>query len=169
MKTHQMLVTLLATGWFGLSLAAAPALTPLEPTLAAPLKLNDLQGKAVTLQDFRGKVVLVNFWASYCKPCREQMPSLERLKSRLGPRGLAIIGIDVAEEAAVVARFLSTTPVSFPILLDQEAATMAQWKAIALPSSFLVDRRGRLRAKLIGGTDWESPALVDALEKLLAE
>ena len=75
MNSHRLLVTLFATGWFGLTLAA-PALTPLEPTLAAPLKLNDLQGKEVTLQDYRGKVVLINFWATYCKPCREEMPSL---------------------------------------------------------------------------------------------
>ena len=168
MNSHRLLVTLFATGWFGLTLAA-PALTPLEPTLAAPLKLNDLQGKEVTLQDYRGKVVLINFWATYCKPCREEMPSLERLKARLGARGLRLVGVAVAEEASVVSRFLSTTPVSFHILLDREATTMAQWKAIALPSTYLVDRRGRLRAKLVGGTDWESPVLVEALEKLLNE
>ena len=168
MNTRRLLVALLATGCFGLSLAA-PALTPVEPTAAAPTKLNDVQGKTVSLQDFRGKVVLVNFWATYCKPCREEMPSLERLKTRLGARGLNVIGIAVAEETSVVTRFLSTRPVSFPILLDREAASMAQWKAIALPSTYLVDRRGRLRAKLVGGTDWESPALVDAVEKLLNE
>jgi thiol-disulfide isomerase/thioredoxin len=168
MKTCRLIATLFATGWFGLTLAA-PALTPLDPTLTAPLKLNDLQGKAVSLQDFRGKVVLINFWATYCKPCREEMPSLERLKGRLGTRGLSVLGVAVAEEASVVSRFLSTTPVSFPILLDGEAATMAQWKAIVLPSTYLVDRRGRLRARLVGGTDWESPVLVEALEKLLNE
>ena len=168
MKISLILASLIATGWFTLC-PAAPALKSLEPATAPALKLNSLQGKEVSLNDYRGKVVLVNFWATYCKPCREEMPSLERLKTRLGPRGLVVAGIAVAEEPGVIARFLSTTPVSFPILLDREATTMGQWKAIALPSSFLVDRRGRLRAKLVGGTDWESPELVEALEKLLNE
>lgn len=149
--------------------AVAAGLTSVPPTAAPPLALSDLQGVPVDLARLRGKVVLVNFWATYCKPCREEMPSLERLRTRLAPRGFEVIGVDVAEDAAAVRKFIATTPVGFPLVLDAEGSTMAGWKAIALPSTFVVDRKGRLRARLTGGADWEEVTLVDSLNKLLTE
>ena len=118
MKISLILASLIATGWFTLC-PAAPALKSLEPATAPALKLNSLQGKEVSLNDYRGKVVLVNFWATYCKPCREEMPSLERLKTRLGPRGLVVAGIAVAEEPGVIARFLEELGISMVEVTDQ--------------------------------------------------
>lgn len=113
--------------------------------------------------------MLVNFWASYCKPCREEMPALDRLRKRLGKQGFEVIGVDVAEDATTVKQFLAHTPVGFPLLLDQEGLLMARWQAIGLPTSFLIDRQGRVRAWITGGADWDAPALLDNIRALLAQ
>lgn len=149
--------------------APAAELRPLPPSPAAPLALRDLDGRSVDLTQMRGKVVLVNFWATYCKPCRAEMPSLDRLRSRLAPRGLEVLGVDVGEDADAVRRFTATVPVGFPLLLDPEGSTMARWKAIALPTTLVIDRRGRLRARLTGEADWDDPGLVAPLERLMTE
>lgn len=148
---------------------AAPGLTVIEPIAAPALHLPDRLSKPSSLQALRGKVVLVNFWATYCKPCREEIPSLDRVRQRLAAKGFEVIGVDVADAPEAVTRYLATNPVSFPILFDPDASTMIAWKAVGLPASFLIDRQGRLRAKVIGSADWESPSLVAAIEKLLAE
>ncbi|MBK7899592.1 MAG: TlpA family protein disulfide reductase [Azonexus sp.] len=158
----------LAAALFALP-ARAAELRPLTPTPAAPLVLRDLDGRGVDLAQLRGKLVLVNFWATYCKPCRAEMPSLDRLRTRLAPRGMEVLGVDVGEDADAVRRFTATVPVGFPLLLDPEGATMARWKAIALPTTLVIDRRGRLRARLTGEADWDGPDLVAALEKLMTE
>lgn len=149
--------------------AAGGELKPLDPTPAPALALPGLGGKPVDLAAFRGKVVLVNFWATYCKPCRDEMPSLDRLRARLAPRGFEVVGVDIAEDAATVNQFLAKVPVAFPLALDGDGGTMGKWKAIALPTSFLVDRQGRLRARLTGGADWEQADLAAKIETLLAE
>lgn len=146
---------------------AAATLHTLPPTPAPALSLPALQGPPLDLAAYRGKVVLVNFWATYCKPCREEMPALERLRKRLAARGFEVIAVDVAEDAATVRQFLTRTSVSFPIMLDNEGQTMGQWHALALPSSFLVDRQGRIRAGITGATDWEGAPVLERLEQLL--
>lgn len=165
----------LIAAWICLPLLSIPghaagqaALEPVPTQNAPTLSLPALGKSAVALSDYKGKVVLVNFWATYCKPCREEMPSLERLRQRYASKGFEILGVDVADERSAVQQFLVKTPVSFPILLDADGASMGQWQALGLPASFLVDRQGRLRARLIGGADWESSALTLAIEKLLA-
>ncbi|MBL8449426.1 MAG: TlpA family protein disulfide reductase [Dechloromonas sp.] len=158
----------LAAVLFALPVPAAE-LRPVATSPAAPLALRDLEGRSVDLAQLRGKVVLVNFWATYCKPCRAEMPSLDRLRSRLAPRGLEVLGVDVGEDADAVRRFTATVPVGFPLLLDPEGSTMARWKAIALPTTLVIDRRGRLRARLTGEADWDDPGLVAPLEKLMTE
>ncbi len=166
------LVTLILVflAWASAGVArAAGELQLSTPSPAPPLVLTDLAGRPLDLARYRGKLVLVNFWATYCKPCREEMPSLDRLRNRLAPRGFEVVGIDVAEDAATVTRFLATTPVSFPVALDGEGGVMGRWKAVALPTTFVVDRRGRLRGRLTGGADWESGRLVGQLEALMTE
>lgn len=148
---------------------AAGELQSVPPAPAPVLSLADLQGRPLDLSALRGKVVLINFWATYCKPCREEMPSLDRLRSRLGPGGFEVIGVDVAEDADTVRRFLATTSVGFPLTLDPEGAVMGRWKAIALPTTIVVDRRGRIRARLTGGADWEDEAIITRLQKLMTE
>lgn len=114
----------------------------------AELALKDLNGKTWTLSDLRGKVVLVNFWATWCPPCRKEMPDLERLYERFGPQGLVILGIS-DEELSKVEPFIRVRKVTFPILLDPDRKVNETFVVEGIPKSFVYDRDGKLVAQSI--------------------
>ncbi len=114
----------------------------------ADFTLTDLKGKPWTLKDLRGKVVLVNFWATWCPPCRKEMPDLDTLYRRLGPRGLVILAIS-DEEAGKVEPFLAEHPVSYPVLLDPGRNVNGLFRVEGIPKSFVYDREGKLVAQAI--------------------
>ncbi|WP_333843645.1 TlpA disulfide reductase family protein, partial [Pelomicrobium sp.] len=128
-----------------------------------PLALPDLSGRVHRLEDYRGQVVLVNFWATWCPPCRAEMPSMQRLQDKLAGRPFAILAVDMGETEAEVRDFLKEVPVRFPILLDKDGAALRAWKVRAFPTSFVVDTEGRVRYSLFGAKEWDDP---DALEKI---
>nr|MBV0878031.1 TlpA family protein disulfide reductase [Noviherbaspirillum sp. L7-7A] len=123
----------------------------------APLSLPDLSGREVDLASFKGEVVLVNFWATWCEPCREEMPSLQRLERKLAGKPFRVVAVNIGEGAPRIRQFLERTPVSFTILRDPESEVMKAWRVRMLPASFLVDRRGMLRYQLIGEADYDDP------------
>jgi cytochrome c biogenesis protein CcmG, thiol:disulfide interchange protein DsbE len=123
----------------------------------APLSLPDLSGREVDLGSFRGEVVLVNFWATWCEPCREEMPSLQRLEKKLAGKPFRVVAVNIGEGAPRIRQFLERTPVSFTILRDAESEVMKAWRVRMLPASFLADRRGMLRYQLIGEADYDDP------------
>ena len=141
-------------------------LTPVaEPKLAPTLRLADLDGKVHDLADLKGKLVVVNFWATWCPPCRREMPSLERLKQRLQAHGLAVLAVDVGEDADTVFSFtgqLEPAP-AFPILLDRDSLTMQRWKVKGLPTTFVIDPQGRMIYRAVGGREFDNPAMIEAL------
>ena len=143
------------------------ALTPIAQPYAAPaLKLPDLDGKVHDLADLKGRVVLINFWATWCPPCRREMPSLERLRQRLGERGLAVIAVDVGEDADTVFAFtgqLDPAP-AFPLLLDRDSTAMQRWKVRGLPTTFVVDTQGRVIYRAVGGREFDHDGLVQQLQ-----
>jgi peroxiredoxin len=110
--------------------------------------LKDLSGKAWTFADLRGKVVLVNFWATWCPPCRKEMPDLETLYGRFGSKGLVVLGIS-DEEAATVEPFIRKRKVSFPVLLDPKRKVNDLFVVGGIPKSFVYDREGKLVAKSV--------------------
>jgi thiol-disulfide isomerase/thioredoxin len=116
-----------------------------------------LAGRDVDLSSFKGEVVLVNFWATWCEPCREEMPSLQRLQQKLGGKGLRVLAVNVGEGAARIRQFLERTPVSLSILRDADSDVMKAWRVRMLPASFLVDRRGKLRYQIVGEADYDDP------------
>lgn len=121
---------------------AAPATTAdTAPGFALP----DATGNTVTLADFEGQVVLINFWASWCGPCREEMPLLDQLSERYGPLGFTMLGINVEEDSTLADRFLEGTPVDFPILYDRENSVSQLYDVIAMPTTVIVDRQGQVR------------------------
>jgi thiol-disulfide isomerase/thioredoxin len=138
-------------------------------TPAPALAAQDLQGAQQTLAGYRGKVVLLNFWASWCPPCLREMPSLERLRVKMSGRPLEIVALDSAETAEDVNAYLSRMKLGFPILLDPDGSNTRRWKVFALPTSFLLDAEGRVRYVLTGPTEWDEGEALQVIEALLAE
>lgn len=124
----------------------------------APMVLADMAGREVDLSSFKGEVVLVNFWATWCEPCREEMPSLQRLQQKLGGKGLRVLAVNVGEGAPRIRQFLERTPVALTILRDADSEAMKAWRVRMLPASFLVDRRGMLRYQIVGEADYDDAA-----------
>jgi cytochrome c biogenesis protein CcmG, thiol:disulfide interchange protein DsbE len=150
-------------------LAALPAAAQLESSSApAPaLELSDLDGRMHRLADYRGQAVLVNFWATWCVPCREEMPSIERLRSSLEGRRFVVLAVNLAEPEARIRRFLEAVPVGFPILLDREARAAKTWRARLLPATYVVGPDGAIRYRHLGELDWSKPEVRDAILALL--
>jgi peroxiredoxin len=139
-----------------------------KPTRAADFSLPGLAGGAVSLQAHRGSVVFLNFWATWCPPCKEEMPSMERLYRRYRGRGLTILAISIdTGDPGKVAAFAKTLGLTFPIGLDVRGDVASLYKVRGLPGSFLIDRSGRIVAVAIGPRDWDSGAAHAVVESLL--
>jgi thiol-disulfide isomerase/thioredoxin len=149
--------------------AAASQLRDVTPRPAPSLLLTQLDGDRVDLDQMRGRVVLVNFWAVWCPPCRKEMPSMARLADRLAGQPFTILGVNVGESPEEIRAFLRQVPVNFPILLDQEARSLKPWNVFAFPTTYVVDKRGRVRLGLFGSIEWDDPEAVARVEALLAE
>jgi peroxiredoxin len=170
---------------FPLMVALGVALGASVPVLAQdPLKALDLikpararqakdfsvpspDGKPVKLADYRGKVVFLNFWATWCPPCREEMPAMERLYQRYRDKGLVVIGISVDSDAVAVPPFLKKNGLTFPIGHDPKMSLADVYGVRALPSSFLIDRKGGLAALAIGPRAWDTKPAYAVIESLL--
>ena len=141
-----------------------------EPVTAPPLRLEDLDGRRHDLTELRGRPVIVNFWATWCPPCRREMPSLERLYQQWRERGLAVLAVDVGEDLETVFAFTGQLdpPPSFPLLLDPEGATLEAWGVKGLPTSFLIDAQSRVVGRAIGGTEFDQPAILEHLAPYLS-
>ena len=138
------------------------------PLHAAPeFSLKDLNGKVRHLSDYRGKLVLVNFWATWCPPCRKEIPSMERLYRKLGNRGFVILGVEEGEGWAVVAPVAEELGITYPVLLDRDGSVSHEWHMIGLPTSYLVDPRGRVVKEFVGGRNWLDPQLQAQLLRFL--
>jgi len=136
----------------GLLLAAMVAFVPLTVTHAAEMNeaapdftLKSLGGENLKLSEMAGNVVLINFWASWCGPCREEMPLLNALHNKYEPLGFTVWGVNVEENSANAQGFLNDFPVDFPILLDDTNKVSRQFKVIAMPTTVVVDRDGNMR------------------------
>ncbi len=152
----------------GLS-ATAAQLKPTKPRPAPELNLPRYGGGSVNLAELRGRVVLVNFWAVWCPPCRKEMPSMERLSKMMASRPFTILASNAGETPDRIQSFLNEVPLSFPILLDRDSERMKAWRVFVLPTSFLIDKQGQIRYSLSGHIEWDEPEAVAIIEKLLAE
>ena len=144
-------------------------LTTLKPAKAAKnFTLPDLDGKPHKLSDYRGKVVLVNFWATWCPPCRREMPSMERLSQRLKDQPFVILGINQQEDPEQVFVFTAQVDPSpnFHILFDPNSKIANAWGVRGLPASFIVDQQGRVVYRAMGGREFDHPEIERAIRKL---
>ncbi|MFP4560738.1 MAG: TlpA family protein disulfide reductase [Thiohalorhabdus sp.] len=153
--------------------ALPSGMSPMEDRPEAPkIELQDLDGESRSLDDLRGKVVLVNFWATWCPPCREEMPSMQRLYEDLEDRDFEILAVNVGEQESTVFSFTQgelETEITFPILLDSGGELIEQYPVQGLPTTFLVDREGRLAYKAMGGRDMAQPEFKEYILELLEE
>jgi peroxiredoxin len=144
--------------------------SPQEGFLAPGFTLPDLAGASFTLSDFKGEVVLVNIWATWCGPCRREIPSLERLYQSRKSRGLEILAVSVDKTApSKVASFAAQYRMSFPVLLDPRGEVANRYWARAIPSSFLVDRKGVIRWTVRGTREWDDAQALAKIDQLLSQ
>lgn len=142
------------------------------PRVGKPLAdftLPDLQGREVQLVALRGKVVFVNVWATWCPPCIEEMPTIQRLHERLHPKGLEILAVSLdVLGAQVVGPFMRNHRLSFATLLDTKSVVQRLYQTAGVPESFIVDKQGILVEKIVGPRDWAHPQMLASFERLLA-
>ena len=150
---------------------AARAQAKLQPWAGAPdappIELRSLDGQPLALAQFRGRVVVVNFWATWCEPCIEEMPSLQRLGEDLAGEAFEILAVNYQEGEPRIRAFLNKVPLTFPILRDTDGGVARAWKVRIFPSSFVVDPDGRIRYVLVGSLDWTAPEIRKTLRSLL--
>jgi thiol-disulfide isomerase/thioredoxin len=132
---------------------------------APPLRLPDADGKPVDLTAYRGKVVLVNFWATWCPPCRQELPSLSRLKKKLGGEAFEILSVNIGEDVDTVFDFAGNP--NYPMLFDLDSKAMAAWPVKGVPTTLLVDRQGRLAYRAVGGREFDDAEVVALIRQLL--
>ncbi|MGF1643396.1 MAG: TlpA family protein disulfide reductase [Thiotrichales bacterium] len=151
--------------------ALTTALTATQGDKPAPaLILKDMDDQEHSLERLKGRVVLVNFWATWCPPCRREMPSLERLHQKLKDQPFSVLAVDVGESVETIFSFigqLDPAP-TFPILLDTDSKGMQAWPVRGLPTTYIIDKQGRLAYTAIGGREFDDEGVVRTIERLLA-
>jgi len=154
------------------AMAGLAGLDPVLPRTEAPaFTLKDLEGTTHSLSDYRGKVVLINFWATWCPPCRKEMPSMENLRMALEDEDFTLLALNVGENAGAVFSFLSLLDPEprFTILFDQDSAVLNDWSVRGLPTTYVLDRQGRIALRAVGGRHFDDPAIIAQIRELLAE
>lgn len=138
-----------------------------SPVRPPEFSLQDGDGRTWRSSALRGKVVVVNFWASWCPPCSRELPSLELLNDKVGPGGVVVLGVNAGEPSGTVAAFTARfkPPLRFPLLLDETGSVMREWQIRVLPTTYVLDRDGRMVLRALGGRDFSRP---DALQDIRA-
>lgn len=143
---------------------AEESLTLIEQHPAAPeFNLPDMDGNKFSLSDFRGKTVIINFWATWCPPCREELPSMNRTWHRIKNKNIDMIAINVGEDEDTIFSFMADYPIDFQVLLDQSGEVINRWPVKGLPTTFIVDPEGNLFYQAIGGREWDSDSLLSLI------
>jgi cytochrome c biogenesis protein CcmG, thiol:disulfide interchange protein DsbE len=164
--------------WFGW--ARRDAFAPADAGSRAPdFTALTLTGEPATLADFRDRVVLLNIWATWCPPCVEEMPSLQRLHDALAPEGFTVVAVSVdapfggigpfGQPGGDVRAFVERLGLEFPVLHDPSGEVQRRYRVPGLPASFLIDREGRIRQRVLGAREWDSPRNTAAIRRIVRE
>ena len=137
-----------------------------NPKPAPDFTLTDLDGEPHSLSDYRGQVVIINFWATWCPPCRAEMPSMQRAWETIQPEGMAMLGINVGEDEDTIFAFTANYPVAFPLLMDEDSAAVAHWPVRGLPTTFIINPAGQVAYRAIGGREWDDADILAQLRAL---
>ena len=145
----------------------SPLLTPMPEQPAAPIfDLAGPGGERYNLEDMRGKPIIVNFWATWCPPCRAEMPSLQRAWEQVKNEDILVVAINVGEDADTIGRFTEEVKMEFPLPMDLDSKMTQRWPMNGLPTTFVVDPEGRLVYRAQGEREWDDPALLDLVRAL---
>jgi thiol-disulfide isomerase/thioredoxin len=136
-------------------------------TIAAPFDLKSLDGRSVQLADLKGKVVVLNFWATWCGPCKEEMPAFERLRQKLDPERFALLTITTDLQRDGIKHFLANLNVQLPVLFDEGQDVSQAYLVRALPTTVLIDRQGTLIGRAVGPREWDAPKTVHLLQGMM--
>ncbi|GBD98396.1 thiol-disulfide oxidoreductase ResA [bacterium BMS3Abin07] len=131
--------------------------------------LKTLDGRDVSPADFRGKILFINFWASWCPPCRQEIPDLNELYEKYKGRGLVIIGVSTDNSESDIIKFVKKYKIKFLIVHDKDNKVMREYKVYSLPISFLIDKHGKVVQKYLGARDWAGRDFLDKIEKLMQD
>ena len=146
---------------------SAQTLTPLPGKVPAPdFTLTDTDGKLHRLSDYQGKAVIINFWATWCPPCREEIPSMNRAWQALQKEGVVLLAINVGEDEDTIFVFTADYPADFPLLMDESGTVIAEWPVKGLPTTYVIAPDGTLAYRAIGGRAWDDETLLDAVRAL---
>jgi peroxiredoxin len=145
----------------------AMGMTKIPPKPAPDFTLPSADGHQVSLQQYRGKIVFLNFWATWCIPCREEMPALEGLHQKYQAQDLVIISIDLKESADQVRAFFDKHSLSFPALLDQNGSVFRDYLVAGMPTTYLIGRDGTMLARGVGGRDWTRAEALQLIQELI--
>lgn len=137
-----------------------------ESEPAPDFMLRDLNGVNHQFADYRGRVVIVNFWAVWCRPCVKEMPSLDNARKLLQSDEIDVVAINVGDTADQIKAFLKQWPVDIKILLDQESNVMVNWKVLAMPTTYIIDSAGKIVIRVIGEYQWDDPHLLEQIRSI---
>lgn len=142
---------------------------PEKPFPSDDFTLASLDGSQTSLSSYKGKVVFLSFWATWCGPCNQELPSIQALYDKLSSRGLVVVAVDLGEEKAKVSQFVKSNKLTFPVLLDQKLAVGSVYGANSIPTNYLLDRSGRVLARMVGydGVEWTSSSRLDLFDQIL--
>jgi len=134
-----------------------------KPFVAPDFTLPSESGKTYHLKDLRGQVVVVNFWATWCPPCRREMPSMQRMWNKIKGKGVTVLAINVGEDADTIFEFLGSYPVNFPLLMDQDGSVVKRYPVTGLPTTYIVSPQGLVTHRAVGSREWDDPRLYTRL------
>lgn len=137
-----------------------------EPFAAPDFTLKGEDGKTYRLKDYRGKVVILNFWATWCPPCREEMPSMERAWQIIKDKDIIILAVNVGEDADTIFEFTGQYPVTFPLPMDINGEVIKQYPVRGLPTTYIIDPNGKATHRAVGSRMWDDPLLLQQLENM---
>lgn len=134
---------------------------------APNFSLPDLSGKIINLSDYKGKTIFLNFFATWCPPCREEMPSIEKLYKQSSPLNLTVLTVAIDKKGiGPVSRFIEENKYTFKVLLDPKNKAADKYEVKFVPTSFIINRKGEIVDKVVGGRDWADPEMLDKFRKL---
>jgi len=147
--------------------AAGQALVPVPGAVPAPdFELPDTDGKTHRLSAYRGKTVIVNFWATWCPPCREEIPSMNRAWQQLRDEDVIMLAVNLGEDEDTIFVFTADYPADFPLLLDRDGAVVEQWPVKGLPTTYVIAPDGSIAYRAIGGRAWDDAGILEVVRAL---